>query len=120
MANEISVAAQFTASKGGATIQHEFTDTLTMSGSELVQQTQVIATSATAVDIGAISGVPGIFIIQNLDGSNFIELATDNGMANKFAKLLAGEWAVFPPSSGTFYAKADTGSVRVLILATSA
>jgi hypothetical protein len=117
MANEVSFSGQFLASKNGATVTASMQKVLTMAGDDLVQATQVIGTSAEVLDFGEIAGAPGYVVVQNLDAANFVELATDAGMANKFAKLLAGEWAGFPPSSATIYAKADTAAVRVLVVA---
>lgn len=120
MANEISTTANFTAIKGGATINVSASKSITMSGSDMVQATQNIGTSAEALDFGDITGTPAFCIVKNLDSTNYIELATDSGMVNKFAKILAGQWAAFPPSSGTIYAQANTASCLAQIGAAEA
>jgi hypothetical protein len=120
MANEISTTANFTATKGGATINVSASKAITMSGVDMVQATQNIGTSAEALSFGDITGVPAFCIVKNLDATNFIELATDSGMSNKFAKILAGQWAAFPPSAAAIYALANTAGVLVQVGAAEA
>jgi hypothetical protein len=117
MANEISASATLNISKNGVTLQHTTSVQHDMAGDEMVHRTQSIGTSAEQVSFGDISGAPGMVKFTNLDATNFIELALDSGMTNKIAKLRPGGVALFQPSSGTIYAKADTAACRLLVQA---
>jgi hypothetical protein len=120
MANEISVSATLKASKGGAAFAHSKSYNITMSGDDMFSKTQIIGTSAEALDMGEITGVPAAIMVQNLDGTNFVVLSLVNDGSTPFAKLLKGQAAIFPPATATIYALADTASVRVLVSAVEA
>ena len=118
MANEIYASINFTANKNGAKSSISSSFNLTMTGNEMVQSTQVIGTSSETITLGDISGAPGGFVIKNLDSTNFVEIGGDSGLTVFKLKLLPGQFHFFQPSSGTIYAKADTASVRVQVIAT--
>jgi hypothetical protein len=120
MALEITASASLQATKNGASTNRSATTSLTMAGDDMIQTTQVIGTSAEALAFGEIAGVPAYVWLRNTDAANYVELATDSGMSNKFAKLLAGEVMLFPPSSATIYALANTAAVRLEIVAEEA
>lgn len=120
MANEISVSANFLASKNGVSVNVAPTKTLDMAGEDMLQGTQEIGTSAEQITFGAITGAPGYVVIKNLDDTNFVEIANDASMAEKYAKLLPGKFILYPPSSGTVYARADTAACNCLIAAVEA
>ena len=120
MANEISASATFLASKGGVNVSVQPTKTNDMAGVNMIQGTQAIGTSAEVVTFGAISGAPSWIMIKNLDDTNFVEIANDASMAEKYAKLLPGQFILYPPSSGTVYARADTAECNCLIAAVEA
>jgi hypothetical protein len=117
MANEIYTSLQLTASKGGARITNTIAKRSDMTGDDMIQTTQVIGTTAELVTFGEISGAPQEILITNLDATNFVELGGDSGLTVFKLKLLAGKSTLIQPSSATLYAKADTASVRVQILA---
>src|SRR5689334_2174258 len=117
MANEINVTASLNISKGGVTLNHSTTARHDMAGSEMIHRTQVIGTGAEQVTFGDITGAPGILKVTNLDPTNFVELALDSGMTNKFAKIRAGGVVLLQPSSATLYAQANTASCRILVQA---
>lgn len=116
MANEITAAAQLTFSKGGVKAQQNVTVTLTMAGTEGGTETQVIGTSAEALTFGESSGSSGpLLFVQNLDGTNYVEIAMDASVATPFAKLKAGDPPLLlPASAATIYAKANTAPVRII------
>ena len=118
MANEIYSSMQFTARKNGAESAFASSFNLTMTGNEMVQSTQSIGTSAETINLGEITGAPGVFIIKNLDSTNFVEIGGDSGLTVFKLKLLPGQFHAFQPSSATIYAKADTAAVRVQVIAT--
>jgi len=90
---------------------------MTMTGDDMVQQTQVIGTSSETVGLGEITGAPSMLMIQNLDSTNFVEIGGDSGLTVFKLKILAGHAVLISPSSATIYAKADTAAVRIQIAA---
>ena len=81
---------------------------------------QNIGTSAELVNFGDITGIPVMLLVKHSDTSNFVELALDSGMTQKFAKIYPGRFAVFAPLSATIYARASTAAVRVMVFAVGA
>ena len=118
MANEIYSALTLTARKSGATVTLSNAVNQDMAGSNMIQSTQLIGTSAELVSFGDISGAPSQVMIKNLDSTNFVEIGGDSGLTVFKLKLLAGKHLLLPPSSATMYAKADTANVRIQIVAT--
>ena len=51
----------------------------------------------------------------NLNDTNFIEISLESDGTTPFAKLLPGDFAIFPASTPTMYAKADTGSCNMQV-----
>lgn len=120
MANEIYMTASLNATKGGAKITHSITKRLTMAGDDMIQTTQLIGTTSELVVFGEITGAPQAVLITNLDTTNYVELGGDIGITVFNLKLPAGCSALFQPGSGTLYAKANTASCRLQILAAEA
>lgn len=120
MANELYFAVELTARKGGAVVSHSASGNTTMTGDDMLQGTQLVGTSAELVDFAEITGAPSMVLIQNLDATNFVEIGGDSGLTVFKLKILAGKSILISPSSATMYAKADTASVRLQILAVEA
>ena len=120
MANEINVSASLTASKNGITLSQSASKAIDMAGSNLLFATQLIGTSSETVSLGEISGAPSAILIKNLDSTNYVEIGGDSGLTVFKIKIPAGQFAIFQPSSGTLYAKANTASVTLSISATEA
>jgi hypothetical protein len=120
MANEIYCTAQLTATKGGAKITSSIGKRQDMTGDDMVQNTQLIGTTSELVVFGEITGAPKQVLITNLDTTNYVELGGDTGITVFSLKLLAGTSALFAPTSATLYAKANTASCRIQILAVEA
>lgn len=120
MANEISFNATLSANKNLAGINRPASSSLDMSGSQMVQQTQTITTASwQAIDLGNISGNPKKLMIENLDTTNYVEIAEDNAGAHKQDKILATDFVLRSPV-GTIYAKANGGSVLIAVTAVEA
>ncbi len=120
MANEIQVTASLNVSKGGATIASTQTKSLNMSGTDMILSPITVGTSAAQISFGDISGAPAVVLFKNLDATNYIEIALDNAMSNKFIKLLPGMIALVPLATGTIYAKANTAACQLLRVAAEA
>jgi len=122
MANEISVSAALSASKGGADVSTSQSISLTMTGEDMVDVTQLIGTSSEILQTVDITAPPAYVQVKNLDATNFILLAADVNFTTNvsaFAKILPGGIALFSPACN-IYAKADTAPVRIALTAVEA
>ena len=119
MANEIQITVNLVARKGGAAVNPGAqSKAITMSGDDMVQGTQVIGTSAEAIDLAEISGAPSALMITNLDSTNFVLVGFTNPPTE--IKLNPGVPMLITPAGATIYAKADTAACRVLVAAAEA
>ena len=83
-----------------------------MAGSRVVDDTQLIGTSAEAIQMGEITS-PGWCYIKNLDVTNYVTIRNGSTGADVI-KLLAGESAYFRwPSTAVPYAIANTASCYI-------
>lgn len=114
MANEITYAVSFAASKGGAEIRTTLTDTIDMAGVDMGSVTQAIGTSNEALDVPAdVSGAVHL-VVKNLDATNYVEIFSDSGNSNLLSKLRAGEsCSLRAVSASALYARANTASVQI-------
>ena len=89
---------------------------VTVTGNQIMDNVQSIGTSEEAILLGDVA-TGGYWFVQNMDGTNFVELRSGTG-ATDFIKLLAGEWAIFRTSADASapYAIADTASCNVRFL----
>lgn len=92
------------------------TTSITQSGNIVYSDTPTIATSATTITTGSISTL-GIMVVENLDASNFVKIAVDDGGTPKYwGKVKAGESFAFRLLPGTTVKMiADTAAVKVQI-----
>ena len=117
MANEINLTLSLAATKNGTTLQHNLSGVFTMTGDDMIANTQLVGTSNEAIVLGDVT-IGGFVAFKNLDSTNYVELFTDSGNAQPFAKLLAGEPMILKSHpSATYYARANTAAVRLLVAA---
>lgn len=113
MANEISITANLTATKGSASISRSRTFSANWNTARKDSLTQAIGTTAEALSIGGDIATPAWCHMTNLDPTNYVEIGRD--VAATFypvIRLNAGESAVFRLAAGvTFYARANTAAV---------
>lgn len=82
----------------------------------MLSNVQIVGTAAEAIVVGDVSTI-GYVAIWNLDSTNFIELALDSGVSTqKFSKIAAKGFAIFPAATATMYFKADTNPCNALVL----
>lgn len=121
MANEISITTTLTATKGGTTNTGSQTKLNTLTGVGQWANTQAIGTSAEQIAYPSDLTTEGITFLyfKNNDATNYLEIALDSGMTNKFAKLLAGESMILRVHTGnpTHYAQANTAACDLRIVA---
>ncbi len=127
MANTITITAGLTWSDGKNTIKDSGSQSFSQSdGGNVIFNVQDIGTGAEAIVLGDVS--PGYILFKNLDtpgtvqapNNNFIIIGNDSGVALVAAKLSAGESVMIPTDQATWYAKADSAPVQMLVLAMDA
>lgn len=117
MAGEITQQISLQVTKNGATATMQTSTRIDMTGNNFTNATQLIGTTAELILLGDIVSAPGQLSIKNLDATNFVEIGGDSGLTVFKLKIKAGEAQLISPNSATIYAKADTASVRIQILA---
>ena len=88
--------------------------TIDVSGAQVMDNVQAVGFAAEEAILMGDVAAGGVWFVQNLDATNFVELRSGTG-ATDFIKLLAGEWAIFRTSADASapYAIADTAAVNV-------
>jgi hypothetical protein len=120
MANEIFYRLELTARKSGAVVSQNASGNITMTGSEMIQSTQVIGTTSEVINLGEIASAPAMLLVQNLDVTNYVEIGGDSGLTVFKLKIPASKSILISPTSATIYAKANTASCRIQIVAADA
>lgn len=119
MANEITINLKMSVANGFLTQRMDpgtlFAD---MSGTAAAGGAQDIGTSGEAIAIGDVA-TAGYAYFRNCGPTNFVELGTGTTTFVAFAKLKAGEAAVFRLGTNAPTARANTAAVKLqyLILA---
>lgn len=104
---------------GGVTnLNAQVNSSITMSGVEVIDATQVIGTSSEQITLGEI-GTPQKLLIKNLDTTNYVEIDSADTYDKFPQKLVAGDWCILCPQTGTIHAKANTAAVRIRKVAMS-
>lgn len=117
MADEIQISTKLYCAKGGAYLgAHTNSSTLDMTGTHMAEWTQAIGTSAEAIATPA--DITGDYYLEikslEAEGGNYVEVALDSGITQKWCKLKgAGLSITTVPSGVTIYAKANTAAVNV-------
>jgi len=111
MADEARNSLRFYFKKSGSgEIDWPLEESVTVSGTDLVWQTQSIGTSEEAFNTGDV-GTFGLVAIQNLDDTNFVTVGTATGELG--IKIKAGEWVKFRCANDALRGQADTAAVIV-------
>ena len=108
MANEITASASLAASKNGGSVNLATNLVASMAGNICAQNTQLATTSSALIT--NLPATAAYLYLRNLDATNYIEIALDSGNTQKIAKLLPGQFMIYPPSTTTVYCKANTAS----------
>jgi hypothetical protein len=74
MANEISNSLSVAVTKDTIAESLSYPSNETMAGTAFVKETQLVPTSATALNLGTITAPLGRYIIANEDSTNFVSL----------------------------------------------
>lgn len=129
MANEITIVAGLSVSKGGAQIATgTLSKQVTMAGEDMLCQTHLVASgvgNGVTLPLGDLASIGQLFV-KNLDPTNYVELATDEAMsAGKiFETLQPGEFYLghpkFVTGATSVYARAHTAACLCVVAACEA
>jgi hypothetical protein len=117
MSAEITVTTGLASTKNGATISSGTkTSSHDQSGDQGIGNIQIVGTSWEALVLGDVSSI-GFVRLLNLDATNYVEVALANDNSQVFAKMKAGEAALFRASTATMYVRANTAACNVHVVA---
>jgi hypothetical protein len=112
MADEIQMTARLYASKNGAYLPSvTYTKSVTMVGTDMGSQTQIIGLTVETLDVPVDVSSPYKLLISNLDSTNYVELGFVSGTYTM--RIPAGETLLIPYVSATLYLLANTSAVTV-------
>lgn len=132
MANEITSRCQLSVTKSGSTTTGDSTKQITLTGNGQYANVQSFTASTTTgtqitFSAGIVAEGIGYMWFKNLHATNYIEISTANTDQTafdnaRFAKLLAGETAMFRTHKGvgvdpTLYARANTATIPLQVVA---
>lgn len=122
MANEISIIAKLTASKGGTTVTNATSsDSIDMAGTNMCCYIQNIGTTAEALTMTDINtGSAYRVLLRNKDDTNYVDISFDSGSTFP-VQILPGEICgpIMRPS-GSIHARANTAAIELEIVAAEA
>lgn len=120
MANTLRISITAGLVHPAGSVSLKATDSRELSGSGFINHEQEVGTSWEAIVLTDI-GTLGFLFVRNEDETNFVQIATANDGSQILAKVVAGRGQAIEPQPGaTYYIKADTAPVKVLVLATEA
>ena len=130
MANEIELTSKLSATKGGVTVVNVTTtkrQTMSTTADDMIEGTQVIPTSETALDVGDVditnaTGDEYIVQLYNADSTNYVSVLIKTGSSTYSNPMLMRPGESWGPNRiakldgsgyGGIYLKADTASCRI-------
>ena len=125
MANEFTFSGTFQFLKSLARVSAITTTQKTIAGSQCSDTTQTIGTSYEALVFGDMGTTPGVFMLQNLDITNYVEVSSDNGSTYCIrlapgSATVGGGIALVPNNALTTWgARANTAACIVTVRAVS-
>lgn len=112
MANELTISASISFTKGGVTAAlSRAGTTLTVSGTKYTRVVQSIGLTQQALELGDV-GTPGYSLIVNLDATNFVKIRGASGGVDCI-KLKPGEFCLFRNAGSAPFAIADTAICKI-------
>lgn len=121
MANEIYNTVSLTGTKGVQDARFTISERVTLTGKGLHNNRQAVGLAAEAIVIPADLGSEGIKLLAfyNDDATNFVDISLNADGSSPFMRIPAKKWAAFPPytSNPTYYGKADTAGIDLIIYA---
>jgi len=113
MAGTNTVSGSLSYSGGGSSTVYQLA--VPVAGTNYVEGTLSVTTSAIAIPLGSI-GTVGFMMIINLDPTNYVTVINGSG-GTALVKLEPGEFALFRCASAAPYIQANTATCEVSYLA---
>jgi hypothetical protein len=117
MANEITTNITVSVSINSQVASGTISGTSDASNNAFIGNEQLIGTAAETIFLGDIGSTPVFLFVRNMDTTNYVEVDNDSGMANFPQKILPGKGVFLFPQAVPIYAKANTASCRVWVVA---
>lgn len=117
MASEISFSAQLSYSKSGASLSSQCSTVATVAGVKYADVVQTIATAGSTVTFGTV-GTVGVFMLQNIDPTNFVDVGFDGTTYPIRLAAVSGTQGGFiiaPNNGSTIYARANVTGCNLLV-----
>lgn len=117
MASELSFSAQLNYAKNSAALSTQCSVTVDVAGIKYADVLQAITTGGSTVTFGTI-GTVGVFMLQNIDYTNYIDIGFDG--ATYPVRLAAvsgsqGGFMIAPNNGSTIYARASVTGCNLLV-----
>ena len=125
MANEFTSSVRFDFLKSLAQVSALTATQKTITGLQYSDNTQSIGTSYEALVFGDVGTNPGVFMLQNLDTTNYVEVSSDAGSTYCIrlapgSSTVGGGIALVPNNALTTWgARANTAACIVTVRAVS-
>ena len=122
MANEIQTSFSFTLTKGNHVEQIEVQQRLdSQTGVGAHKPVVEVGTAEEVLSFGDVT-TPGFLFFRNLDETNYVDIGPESaGAMVPLCRVNPGQWGYVPLHPSTVLrAKADTASVKLLLLVTEA
>jgi hypothetical protein len=121
MANEVQATASLTCTKSGQTVTGNVTQTVTLAGVGMWQNTQNIGTVTEQLAFPSDLTTEGVTYLwlYNVDATNYVQIGLDTPVTQIFTKILPGGIAIIPvyTANPVYYAKANTAAVNLRMVA---
>ena len=117
MASEISFSAQLNYSKNGASLSSQCSTVATVAGVKYADVMQAITTAGVTVTFGTV-GTVGVFMLQNIDPTNYVDVGFDGSTYPIRLAAVSGTQGGFiiaPNNGSTIYAKASVTGCNLLV-----
>jgi hypothetical protein len=118
MANEVAVSIRLSWSKSGAQIIGTVSDSYDQSGSQAIENVQIIGSSSEAVTFGDVTTV-GWVMFKNLNETGKVHIGTTNPVTSVNAEITLdpGEGTFLKTTQAAWYAIRDSVDVNLLVIA---
>ena len=117
MASEISFSAQLNYSKSGASLSSQCSTVATVAGVKYADVMQTITTAGSTVTFGTV-GTVGVFMLQNIDPTNYVDVGFDGTTYPVRLAAVSGTQGGFiiaPNNGSTIYARASVTGCNLLV-----
>jgi len=117
MASEISFSASLSYAKSGTSLNRQCSTTLDVAGLKYADVVQAITTAGVTVTFGTV-GTVGVFMLQNIDPTNYVDIGFDGTTYPVRLAAVSGTQGGFiiaPNNGSTIYARSSVTGCNLLV-----